>query len=159
MDVFDALVSPSYRTFGLVDTTVDIHGLDADSTKWLLSAPGLVYMQVPAQVIRATVRLESWSTRPPEEDAPWFGREEVQVRLPGGDLAVHTLDGGRQEVPLILPSPGVYRMRWQWMFNSESGPFVSPLSWRTLEVPPLREKRLNGTDQYCLVQIWRTLAE
>ncbi|WP_217167097.1 hypothetical protein [Streptomyces sp. AC512_CC834] len=159
LDAFDARVSPSDRIFGLYDTSVDTYGMDADSTKWLLSAPGLVYMQVPAQVIRATVRLESWSILPPEEDVQWFGREEVEVRLPGGDLAIHTIDGGRQEVPLILPSPGLYTMRWQWMFNSESGPFTSPLSWRTLEVPPVRDERLNDRDLYCLVQIWRTSAE
>ncbi|MFH8237715.1 hypothetical protein [Streptomyces sp. NPDC018321] len=154
LDAFDARVFPSYRVFGLHDTSVDPYGLEADPTKWLLSAPGLVYMQVPSQVIRAAVRLESWSTPPPEEDARWFGREEVGIRLPGGDLALHTVDGGRQEVPLVLPSPGQYLMRWQWMFNSESGPFTSPLSWRTLEVPPVRDDRLNGRDLYCLVQIW-----
>ncbi|MEU4654813.1 hypothetical protein AB0G32_12815 [Streptomyces sp. NPDC023723] len=159
LDAFDAHVSPSYRTFGLYDTLVDPSGLPANSESWLLSAPGLVYMQVPAQVIRVTVRLESWSTLPSEEEARWFGREEVDVRFPGGDLAIHTVDGGRQDVPLILPSPGLYRMRWQWMFNSESGPFVSPLSWRTLEVPAAQDERLNDADQYCLVQMWRTSAE
>ncbi|MFC7817776.1 hypothetical protein ACFUTR_24405 [Streptomyces sp. NPDC057367] len=159
LHAFDARVSPSYGVFGLHDTSVDAYGLEADSTKWLLSAPGLVYMQVPSQVIRAAVRLESWSTLPPEEDAQWSGREEVRIRLPGGDLAIHTVDGGRQEVPLVLPSPGQYLMRWQWMFNSEGGPFTSPLSWRTLEVPPVRDDRLNGRDLYCLVQIWRTSAE
>ncbi|MFC9000982.1 hypothetical protein ACFT7U_35475 [Streptomyces rochei] len=45
------------------------------------------------------------------------------------------------------------------MFNSESGPFTSPLSWRTLEVLPVRDKRLNDRDLYCLVQLWRTSVE
>ncbi|MFD5055970.1 hypothetical protein [Streptomyces tendae] len=159
LDATEVRVSPSYRTFGLVDTSVDTYGLDADPSKWLLFAPGLVYMQVPSQVIRATVRLESWSALPPEEGGQWFDREEVEVRLPGGGLAIDTVDGGCQEVPLTLPSPGLYRMRWQWMFNSDSGSFTSPLTWRTLVVPPVREARLDGVDLYCLIQIWRTSAE
>ncbi|MFC8822000.1 hypothetical protein [Streptomyces rochei] len=159
LDAFDARVSPSDGIFGLYDTSVDTYGMEADSAKWLLAAPGLVYMQVPSQVIRATVRLESWSALPPKKDAPWFGREEVEVRIPSGDLAIYTIDGGRQEVPLTLPTPGLYSMRWQWMLNRESGPFTSPLSWRTLEVPPVRDERLDDRDLYCLVQIWRVFAE
>lgn len=159
LDAFDARVSPSDGIFGVYDTSVDTPGVEADSAKWLLSAPGLVYMQIPSQVVRATVRLESWSTLPGEEIAQWFGREEVEMRLPSGDLAIYTIDGGRQEVPLTLPSPGLFRMRWQWMFNSESGPFTSPLSWRTLEVPSVRDERLKDRDLYCLVQIWRISVE
>ncbi|MFE7570623.1 hypothetical protein ACFU76_27270 [Streptomyces sp. NPDC057539] len=159
LDVFETVVSPSYRLFGLVDTAVDTYGLDPDNAHWLLSVPGLVYLQVPSQVIEAVVRLESWSTLPPEKDANWFGREEVEVELPGGDLGIHTIDGGVQQVPLILPSSGLYKMRWQWMFNGERGPFTSPLSWRTLQIMPGREEELDGKDQYCLVQIWRIAAD
>ncbi|QXE35599.1 hypothetical protein KQY30_16370 [Streptomyces sp. GMY02] len=158
LDIFETVVSPSHRLFGLVDTAVDAYGLDPDNAHWLLSAPGLVYLQVPSQVIEAVVRLESWSTPPPEKDANWFGREEVEVELPGGDLEIYTVDGGVQQVPLILPSHGLYKMRWQWMFNGERGPFISPLSWRTLEIPLGQEEELDGKDQYCLVQIWRIAA-
>ncbi|URN12064.1 hypothetical protein LUW77_10765 [Streptomyces radiopugnans] len=159
LDAFETVVSPSYRLFGLVDTSVDAYGLDPDDTHWLLSAPGLVYLQVPSQVIEAVVRLESWSTPPPEKDARWFGREEVEVEIPGGDLGIYTIDGGVQEIPLIIPSPGLYKMRWQWMFNGERGPFVSPIGGaRTLQIPPGQEKELAGKEQYCLVQIWRIAA-
>lgn len=159
LDAYETVVSPSYRLFGLVDTTVDAYGLDPDNEHWLLSVPGLVYLQVPSQVIEAVVRLESWSTLPPERDARWFGREEVEVELPGGDLGIHTIDGGVQPIPLVLPSPGLYKMRWQWMFNGERGPFLSPIGGaRVLQIPPGQEKELAGKEQYCLVQIWRIAA-
>ncbi|MBG0850394.1 hypothetical protein I2W78_00540 [Streptomyces spinoverrucosus] len=160
LDVFETVISPSYRIFGLVDTSVDTYSPPADRTNWLLSAPGMVYLQVPPQVIRASVRLESWSTVPPAGDAQWSGAENVEVELPGGDLALETIDGGRKEVPLILPSSGLYGMRWQWIFNREGGPFTSPLGGlrEPLPMPPGHEEKLNGADQYCLVQIWRTAA-
>ncbi len=126
---------------------------------WLRSAPGMVYLQVPPQVIEAVIRLESWSTLPPEKDAQWFGREEVEVELPGGDIAIHTIDGGMQQAPLILPSPGLYKMRWQWMLNGETGPFTSPIGGtRTLCIPQGQREELDGKDQYCLIQIWRVAA-
>ncbi|WP_237725775.1 MULTISPECIES: hypothetical protein [Streptomyces] len=118
----------------------------------------MVYLQVPSQVINATVRLEPWSSIPPEKDGNWFGREEVEVEFPGGDLRMVTIDGGMEELPLILPSPGLYKMRWQWMFNGERGPFNSPLSWHTLQIPSGSDEELGGRDQYCLVQIWRVVA-
>ncbi|MFF4324202.1 hypothetical protein [Streptomyces sp. NPDC001568] len=155
LDVYETVVGPSYRLFGLVDTAVDPCAPDASDSRWLLSSPGVVYMQVPPQVVTAAVRLESWSTLPPQRGGQWFGREEVEVELPGGDLGMATIDGGRTDIPLILPSPGLYRMRWQWRFNGARGPFVSPLSWRTLDVPPESEAECEGNDQYCLVQIWR----
>ncbi|MCM2579713.1 hypothetical protein [Streptomyces meridianus] len=159
LDVFETVVSPSYRIFGLVDTSVDTYAPHADRTNWLLSAPGMVYLQVPPQVIRASVRLESWSTAPPVSDAQWSGAEDVEVELPGCDLALETIDGGQKEVPLILPSSGFYRMRWQWIFNRAGGPFTSPLEGPRdpLHIPLGREEKLNGADQYCLVQIWRTV--
>ncbi len=119
----------------------------------------MVYLQVPPQVVNASVRLECWSSIPPEKDANWFGREEVEVELPGGDLRIVTIDGGMEEAPLVLPSPGLYKMRWHWMFNSERGPFASPLSWHTLQIPPGADEELDGRDQYCLVQIWRVVAD
>ncbi|MFE1260027.1 hypothetical protein ACFW5X_05825 [Streptomyces albogriseolus] len=76
------------------------------------------------------------------------------MELPGGDLALATIDGGQKEVPLILPSFGLYRMRWRWIFNPVGGAFTSPL--REPLLVPLRN--LNGADQYCLVQIWRITA-
>ena len=160
LDVFETVVSPSHRIFGLVDTSVDTYAPHADRTNWLLSAPGMVYLQVPPQVIRASVRLESWSTAPPAGDAQWSGAEDVEVELPGGDLALETIDGGRKEVPLILPSCGLYRMRWQWIFNPAGGPVTSPLAGRRDPLPMPRgpEEKLHGADQYCLVQIWRTCA-
>ncbi|MER6409088.1 hypothetical protein ABZ918_33885 [Streptomyces viridosporus] len=103
LDVFETVIIPSYRIFGLVDTTVDTYSPNADRANWLLSAPGMVYLQVPPQVIRASVRLESWSTVPPASDAQWSGVEDVEVQLPGGDLALETIDGGRKEIPLALP--------------------------------------------------------
>ncbi|MFE4414007.1 hypothetical protein [Streptomyces sp. NPDC056821] len=160
LDVFETVITPSYRLFGLVDATVDTYSPNADRANWLLSAPGMVYLQVPLQVIQASVRLESWSTTPPENSAQWSGTEEVQVEFPGGDLALETIDCGQEEVPLILPSPGLYRMRWQWIFNRERGPFTSPLEGRRdpLLMSSGHEGELNGKDQYCLVQIWRITA-
>jgi len=160
LDAFETAITPSYRLFGLVDTTVDTYSPNADRANWLLSAPGMVYLQVPPQVIRASVRLESWSTVPPKDTAQWSGTEEVEVELPEGDLALETIDCGQEEVPLILPSPGLYRMRWHWIFNRERGPFTSPLagSRAPLPTPPGHEEELNGKDQYCLVQIWRIAA-
>ncbi|MFG2292512.1 hypothetical protein [Streptomyces sp. NPDC048603] len=160
LDSCQTTVSPSYRIFGLVDTSVDTYSPHADRARWLLSAPGMVYLQVPPQVIRASVRLESWSTVPPASDAPWSGSEEVEVELPGGDLALETVDGGQRELPLILPSPGLYGMRWQWTFNREGGPFTSPLEGlpEPLPMPTGHEEELNGADQYCLIQIWRAAA-
>ncbi|WP_308296569.1 hypothetical protein [Streptomyces sp. ISL-44] len=144
----------------LVDTSVDTYSPHADRTKWLLTAPGMVYLQVPPQVIRASVRLESWSTAPPASDASWSGAQDVEVELPAGELALETIDGGQQEIPLVLPSSGVYRMRWQWIFNRERGEFTSPLEGtrEPLPMPPGLEEKMDGTDQYCLIQIWRTAA-
>lgn len=65
LDFFETTVVPSYRIFGLVDATVDMYSSNVDYSRWLVSAPGMVYLQVPPQVIRAFVRLESWSTAPP----------------------------------------------------------------------------------------------
>ncbi|MFD6970045.1 hypothetical protein [Streptomyces sp. NPDC059949] len=160
LDCFETTVSPSYRIFGLVDTSVDTYSPHADRTKWLLSAPGMVYLQVPPQVIRASVRLESWSTAPPASDASWSGAQDVEVELPGGELALEAIDGGQQEIPLVLPSSGLYRMRWQWIFNRERGEFTSPLAGirEALPMPPGLEEKMDGTDQYCLIQIWRTAA-
>lgn len=157
LDFFDTTVGPSYRIFGLVDTSVDTYSPNADRANWLLSAPGMVYLQIPPQVIRASVRLESWSAVPPKDTAKWSGTEEVEVELPGGDLALETIDDGQKKVPLILPSPGLYRMRWHWIFNPERGPFTSPLTGSRSPLPamPGHEKELKGKDQYCLVQIWR----
>ncbi|MFD6170898.1 hypothetical protein [Streptomyces coeruleorubidus] len=160
LDYFETVVSPSYCIFGLVDTSVDTYSPYADRKNWLLSAAGMVYLQVPQQVIRASVRLESWSTVPPANDAQWSGAEDVEVELPGGELALETPDGGQKEVPLILPSPGLYRMRWRWIFNRAGGPFTFPLagSREPLPMPSGNEEKLIDADQYCLVQIWRTAA-
>ncbi|MFD9366711.1 hypothetical protein ACFWA6_03245 [Streptomyces sp. NPDC060020] len=160
LDGFETTVSPSYRIFGLVDTSVDTYSPHADRTKWLLSAPGMVYLQVPPEVIRASVRLESWSTAPPASDASWSGSQDVEVELPGGELALETIDGGQREIPLALPSSGLYAMRWQWIFNRERGEFTSPLAGirEPLPMPPGLEEKMDGTDQYCLIQIWRTAA-
>ncbi len=118
----------------------------------------MVYLQVPPQVIRAFVRLESWSTTPPKNTDQWSGTEEVEVELPGGELGLETIDDGREDTPLILPSPGLYRMRWHWIFNPERGPFTSPLAGGRSVLPTTQghEEELNGRDQYCLVRIWRT---
>ncbi|MEU0249674.1 hypothetical protein ABZ192_36250 [Streptomyces sp. NPDC006235] len=60
----------------------------------------MVYLQVPPQVIRASVRLECWSTVPPASDAQWSGAEDVEVELPGGGLALETIDRGAERSPL-----------------------------------------------------------
>ncbi|MFJ9591017.1 hypothetical protein [Streptomyces acidicola] len=160
LDTYETVVSPSCRLLGLVDAAVDVYGLDPDNAHWLLSAPGMVYLQVPSQVIEAVVRTESWSALPPEKDAHWFGREEVEVELPGGDLGIYIIDGGMRQIPLVLPSPGLHKMRWQWIFNGERGPFISPIGGaRTLQIPPGQQEELAGKEQYCLVQIWRIAAD
>jgi hypothetical protein len=159
LDAFEKAVSPSYRLLGLVDASVDTYSPNADRAKWLLSAPGMVYLQVPSEVIQASIRLESWSATPPENTAQWSGREEVEVELPEAELAIETIDCGLERIPLVLPSPGLYKMRWQWVFNRESGPFTSPLTGGgPLDMPPGHEDELNGKDQFCLVQIWRVAA-
>jgi len=158
LDVFETTVVPSCRIFGLVDATVDTYSPNADYAKWLVSAPGMVCLQGPPQVIPAVVRLESWSTVPPKNTAQWSGTEEVEVELPGGELALETIDDGKEDAPLILPSPGLYRMRWHWIFNPEMAPFTSPLAGgrKVLPKTPGHEEELTGRDQYCLVHIWRT---
>lgn len=100
LDFFETTVVPSYRIFGLVDATVDMYSSNVDYSRWLVSAPGMVYLQVPPQVIRAFVRLESWSTAPPEENRPVFRRGGIERGierqgsiLPGPHLA-HGRTGG-----------------------------------------------------------------
>lgn len=157
LDSCETTVSPSYRLFGLVDTSVDTFTPDSDRSNWLLSAPGMVYLQVPPEVINTFIRLESWSTAPHVPPARWSGREEVEVALPEGELGIATIDNGVEETDLVLPSPGTYKMRWQWAFNPERGPFTSPLAGprNPLEKPAGHEGEMNGKDQFCLVQIWR----
>lgn len=157
LDAFETSVSPNYRLFGLVDTSVETYTPSTDFSKWLLSAPGMVYLQVPAQVIQTPVRLESWSTEPAPAPGPWAGQAEVDVELPTAELGIEVIADGMRRIPLILPSPGTYRMRWHWVFNPEAGPFTSPLQGASapLETPLGHEAELDGKDQYCLVQIWR----
>lgn len=157
LDVFETTVHPNYRQFGLVDTSVDTYTPNVDFSEWLLSAPGMVFLQVPSQVIRAPVRLESWSTEPAPVPGPWSGQAEVEVELPTAELGIEVITSGMDPIPLILPSPGTYKMRWHWVFNRENGPFTSPLipSPGPVETPLGREEELDGEDQYCLVQIWR----
>ncbi|MFJ8017364.1 hypothetical protein [Streptomyces sp. NPDC096339] len=162
LDVCETRVSPSYRLLGLVDTSVDTCLLDAEPGKWLLSAPGMVYLQVPSEVVRASVRLESWTTRAPVSDASWSGSEEVEVELPEGELALFTIDSGQWPVSLVLPWAGVFRMRWHWIFNPERGPFTSPVADVTELLPKSAgfEESVMDTeiDQHILIQIWRTAA-
>lgn len=160
LDVCETTVSPSYRLFGLVDTTMraETFDHDADRSKWLLPGPGLVYLQVPPEVGTTAIRVESWTTSPALPPGQWAGHEEVEVDLPEGELGLQTVDGGLREIPLVLPSPGTYRMRWQWVFNPDTGPFTSPLQGCSdvLATPGGHEAALGGEDQFCLVQIWRT---
>lgn len=160
LDSCDTTVRASYRLFGLVDMTMGAETFDADAdmSNWLLPGPGLVYLQVPSQVGRTVIRLESWSTPPALASGEWAGREEVEVELPEGELGLQTGDGGLVQIPLVLPSPGTYRMRWQWVFNPDTGPFTSPLEGRSevLATQAGHEGALRGEDQFCLVQIWRT---
>ncbi|MGW8569854.1 hypothetical protein [Streptomyces niveus] len=160
LDVCETTVSPSYRLFGLVDTSMGAETFDHDATrsKWLLPGPGLVYLQVPPQVVKTAIRMESWTTSPALPPGQWAGHEEVEVDLPEGELGLQTVDCGLSEIPLVLPSPGTYRMRWQWVFNPDTGPFTSPLQGCSdvLATPGGHEAALGGEDQFCLVQIWRT---
>ncbi|MFF5809485.1 hypothetical protein [Streptomyces sp. NPDC012746] len=149
LDVCETTTITGHRIFGLVDMSVDTYSLDAEPGKWLLSAPGMVYLQVPSEVGRALVRLESWTTRAPVSDASWSGSEEVEVELPEGELALFTIDGGHEPIPLVLPWAGMYRMRWHWTFNRECG---------SLPVPSGFEEKTDGLDLYCLIQVWRTAA-
>ncbi|WP_030253905.1 hypothetical protein [Streptomyces violens] len=163
LDSYEANVSASYRLLGLHDTTMAAETFDddADRTKWLLPGPGLVYLQTPPEVGTVAIRLESWTTAPSPPPGPWAGREEVEVELPEGELQLQTVDGGMWELPLVLPSPGTYRMRWQWVFNPDIGrSFTSPLKdcFDVLDNPGGHEADLDGQHQFCLVQIWRTAA-
>ncbi|MFI9024126.1 hypothetical protein [Streptomyces sp. NPDC053560] len=162
LDSCEAKVSASYRLLGLHDNTMAAETFDdeADRTKWLLPGPGLVYLQTPPEVVTVAIRLESWTTAPSPPPGPWAGQEEVEVDLPEGELQLQTVDGGMWEIPLVLPSPGTYRMRWQWVFNPDTGPFASPLKGCSdvLATPTDYEAELHGQDQFCLVQIWRTVS-
>ncbi|EOT03795.2 hypothetical protein [Streptomyces noursei] len=164
LDSFQTNTSASYRLLGLHDTTMGAETFDADAdrTKWLLRGPGLVYLQTPPEVITVAIRLESWTTAPPPPSGPWAGQEEGEVELLEGELQLQTIDCGMEEIPLVLPSPGTYRMRWQWVFNPDIGrTFTSPLKDRfgaVLDNPGGHEADLKGQDQFCLVQIWRTVA-
>ncbi|MEV7660046.1 hypothetical protein AB0O39_38590 [Streptomyces anulatus] len=154
-------MSASYRLFGLVDTAMgaETFDVDVDRSKWLLPGPGLVYLQVPSEVSTTVIRLESWTSTPAQPSGQWAGHEKVEVDLPEGELQLQTLDSGVLEIlPLVLPSPGKYRMRWQWVFNPDGGPFTSPLEGFSdvLSTPGGHEAALGGEDQFCLVQIWRT---
>ncbi|MEU4682561.1 hypothetical protein [Streptomyces xinghaiensis] len=156
MDVYETKISPDHQLFGLVDAGVDRDFPDPDDTKWLLSMPGMVYLQVPSQVFYTALRLESWSATPPDGSIEWSGQEEVEVGLPTGELAVETIDGGLANIPLVLPSPGQYRMRWKWVFNREHAPFFSPVRGvGDIRIPSGHEGDLNESQQFCLVQIWR----
>lgn len=98
------------------------------------------------------------SSAKPNRSASWNASSSRSVIciLPGGDLATETIDGGTRPVPLVLPSPGLYRMRWQWKFNCARGPFTSPIGpLTTLQIPDGQGAELEGKDQYCLVRIWR----
>ncbi|MFC7307924.1 hypothetical protein ACFQVC_27315 [Streptomyces monticola] len=156
LDAYETTTSSSYRLLGLMDDSVPPDNPEGDNSKWLLPGPGFVELQVPSEVISAFVRLESWSAAPPVPAGPWAAGEEVDLEFPSGDLALYTIDGGRHEVALSLPSPGVHRTRWQWVFNPDNGPYHSPLdgSWSVLEAPAGHGRELNGHDQFCLVQIW-----
>lgn len=159
LDSYETTVSASYRLLRLHDTTMGSETIDddADRTKWLLPGPGLVHLQTPPQVGTVAIRLESWTTAASPPPGPWAGQEEVEVTLPEGELGL--VDAWPWEIPLVLPSPGTYRMRWQWVFNPNTGPFTSPLEGRfgdVLDNPGGHEAGLGGQDQFCLVQIWRT---
>ncbi|MFD5574968.1 hypothetical protein [Streptomyces cadmiisoli] len=160
LDSCETTVSASYRLFGLVDTTMGSETFDddADRSKWLLPGPGLVYLQVPSEVGTTAIRLESWTSAPALPPGQWAGCDEVEVDLPEGELGLQTIDGGLREIPLVLPSPGTYRMRWQWVFNPDAGPFTSPLQGRSdvLATPSGDISALGEDDQFCLIQIWRT---
>ncbi|MZE77892.1 hypothetical protein [Streptomyces xinghaiensis] len=71
-------------------------------------------------------------------------------------LAVETIDGGLENIPLVLPSPGRYRMRWKWVFNREHAPFFSPVRGvGDIHMPSGHEGAVGESHQFCLVQIWR----
>ncbi|MGK5629507.1 hypothetical protein [Streptomyces sp. URMC 123] len=152
----------SYRTLGLVDEACvsDTYTPDMPEDRWLWAAPGMVYLQCPSAVVSVRVRLESWTTAPPSDAAPWSGTEDTDVDLPSGVLGVFTFDGRWQELAAPLPSPGLYGFRLHWAFNPERAPFYSPLrsDRHVLETAVGREQELAGVDQYCLVQAWRLSA-
>ncbi|GGW40977.1 hypothetical protein GCM10010381_27230 [Streptomyces xantholiticus] len=104
----------------------------------------MVYLQCPSAVIRARLRLESWSTTPPPDQAQWSGSEEVELELPSGVLEVHELTGGREGAVIVLPSPGRYRLRLHWALNPETGPFYSPFKDgpAVVETPSGHEQKL-----------------
>ncbi|MDG4857009.1 hypothetical protein P8605_02345 [Streptomyces sp. T-3] len=162
LDSYETTVSASYRLLGLHDTTMGAETFDddADRSNWLLPGPGLVYLQTPPEVGTVAIRLESWTTAPAPPTGPWAGQEEVEVDLPEGELRLQAPTAGPWEIPLVLPSPGAYRMRWQWVFNPDVGrTFTSPLEGcfgDPLDNPGGHEAAMGEQHQYCLVQIWRT---
>jgi hypothetical protein len=159
LDSAEVEVSVSYRTFGIVDESCrqETHTPDALEGSWVQVARGMVYMQCPSAVIRARLRLESWSTTPPPDQAQWSGSEEVEMELPSGVLEVHELTGGQEGAVIVLPSPGRYRLRLHWALNPETGPFYSPFKDgpAVVETPSGHEQKLAGVDEFCLGQLWR----
>ncbi|SDL39234.1 hypothetical protein SAMN05421806_13331 [Streptomyces indicus] len=77
--------------------------------------------------------------------------------LPEGELRLQAPTAGPWDIPLVLPSPGTYRMRWQWVFNPDLSPITSPLKGcdDALYNPRGHEAAMGDRDQYCLVQVWR----
>ena len=152
----------SYSTLGFVDEAClsDTHEPDAPEGGWIRVARGMAYLKCPPSVIRARVRLESWTTVPPPETAQWSGSAEADVELPSGVLGIFTWDGGWQELTATLPSPGLYRLQLYWALNPENGPFYSPLrsGIGLLETPAGHEQELAGVDQFCLARVWRLSA-
>ncbi|MGW7468621.1 hypothetical protein ACWGJT_29160 [Streptomyces xantholiticus] len=158
LDSADVEVSVDYRTFGIVDEACrqDTHTPDAPQGSWVQVARGMAYLQCPSEVIRARLRLESWSTTPPSDQSQWSGREDVEVELPSGVLGVHMLTSGWEAEVLVLPSPGRYGLRLHWALNPETGPFYSPFTaGPALDTPAGHQQRLAGADEFCLAQLWR----
>lgn len=145
------------RAWGVVDDACieDTHDPVAPADAWIRVARGMAYLQCPWNVITARLRLESWSTVPPNDDRQWSGWGEVDLELPSGVVGVDLVDGGEPGL-LALPSPGRYRVRMRWVFNPGAGPFHSPLKGGApiVMVHEGHGRELEGVDEFCLVQFW-----
>lgn len=149
-------VEDGWMTF--VDQTLlsDTYHLYEPEGSWLRAARGIVQLDCPSDVITVRARVESWSQAPPGDASSWTGSAEVDVELPGGEsLCLDTL-AESCDIPMALPSPGLYRLRAHWALNPETGPYYSPFeAGVVLETPAGREQALQDADLFCLVQLWR----
>lgn len=141
-------VEDGWMTFVDQALLSDTYHLHEPEDSWIRTAKGMVQLACPWDVITMRVRVESWSTAPPLDTTAWTGSGEADLELPAGEaLCIETLDDWR-EIPVQLPSPGLYRLRASWVLNPETGPYHSPFeAGVTLETG--HEEALRDVDLFC----------